>query len=136
LQEKDLRQHLDTVPTDFDEELKLLKEWLVNPNVVEDCIEIADRKHEDEEMLEASNEFEIFETNYLCRYAEKGQQEQDIHWKLIKQQMDPMDENIEQPYALLMDEEKLEGSQSEKFVQQRGADANGSTRSEHESQSF
>jgi hypothetical protein len=39
----------------LDEELKMLEEWLSHPRIGEDCMVIADRKHEEEGMHKASN---------------------------------------------------------------------------------
>jgi hypothetical protein len=35
------KKHSNTMLTDYDEELRLLEEWLVNPKIEEECIAIA-----------------------------------------------------------------------------------------------
>lgn len=57
----------------LDEELKMLEEWIINTRIEEHWTRIVNRQHEKEEMLKESKKFEIFEINYLCKYAEKGQ---------------------------------------------------------------
>jgi hypothetical protein len=73
-------QHLDAMPTNYDEELKLLEEWLVNPGVEKDYTEIANKfsleqcsgMHSKEEIPKASREAKeplVFQTNYLFKHV-------------------------------------------------------------------
>jgi hypothetical protein len=39
------KKHSDTMLMDYDEELRLLEEWLVSPRIDEDCITVADTEH-------------------------------------------------------------------------------------------
>jgi hypothetical protein len=68
-------QHSDIMLTDYDEELRLLEEWLINPKIEGDCIVVADTKssmiHDLREEFEASRgeeEVIIFQTNCLSEY--------------------------------------------------------------------